>query len=96
MTLKNKQLGVAGVLAAVLSVIGIIGFVNGGIDEQIDDKIIKHEAEFELKQQETIGEIKQDIATLKERSAAVQDKLNDIDDQGRHTQELVEQLIREN
>lgn len=85
----------ASILAVIVATLTIIGVVNGGVDERIDNKINVHEKEFEMKQQETVGEIKTDIATLKEQGKAHQRQLDAIEDQGKHTQQLVEQLIRE-
>ena len=98
MTLKdgNWKVALGGILGAIMSILGIIGFVNSGVDGRIENKIIKHEAEFEAEQQQTVTEIKEDIATLKARSEANQRQLNSIEAQGKHTQELVEQLIRDN
>lgn len=79
----------------VVSIFTIITYVNSGVDSRIDNKIKGHEAEFEMKQQEVTTKIKTDIATLKEQGVAQQRQLNVIQEQGRHTQELVEQLIRE-
>ena len=90
MILKDGQWKVpTSILAAILSVITIVSIIADG-------KISKHEAEFETKQQQTVTEIKTDIATLKERSESNQRQLQSIEEQGKHTQELVEQLIRDN
>ena len=82
----------AGLIATVFS---IVQYVNSGVDERIDRKIINHEAEFEMEQQVVVGEIREDIATLKEQGKSQQRQLDAIQEQGRHTQELVEQIIRE-
>ena len=96
MTIKNGQWKVVfSLLGAIVAVFSIIAFVNGGVDERIDRKVIKHEAEFEMKQQQTVTEIKTDIATLKANQESAQRQLSTIQEQGKHTQELVEQLIRD-
>ena len=89
MTLNNGQWKVpTAILATIISIITIVSVITDG-------KISKHEAEFETKQQESVIEIKTDIATLRARSEENQRRLRSIEDQGKHTQELVEQLIRE-
>ena len=82
-------------LTVALAAIAIVGYVNSGVDERIDTKITSHEAEFEMKQHETATEIKIDVAALKEQSVAQQRQLDEIGSNVKHTQELVEQLIRE-
>ena len=84
------------VIGMIVGVASIAAYVNSGVDFRIDNKINEHEAEFEVKQQQTVTEIKEDIATLKEQSTSQQRQLDVIQDQGKHTQELVEQLLREN
>ena len=89
MTLNNGQWKVpTAILATIISIITIVSVITDG-------KISKHEAEFETKQQESVIEIKTDIATLRARSEENQRRLQSIEAQGKHTQELVERLIRE-
>ena len=83
------------IFAIIGGSIGLVTFVSGGVDDRIDNKINVHERDFELRQQETIGVIRTDVATLKEQGVSQQRQLDDIQGQGKHTQELVEQLIRE-
>jgi len=95
---NNQSTGLKATLAVVAligGIAGIIGFINGGVDERIDMKINSHEVQFESKQQETVNEIKTDIATLTEQGRSQQRQLDTIQQQGQHTQELVEQLIRD-
>lgn len=87
---KYAKFGITVILAAI----AITTYVQSGIDDRVDNKILSHEAEFETKQQEVVIEIKTDIATLKAQGTAQQRQLNVIQQQGQHTQELVEQLIR--
>ena len=89
MTLDNGQWRVpTAIFATIISIITIVSVITDG-------KISKHEAEFETKQQKSMIEIKTDIATLRARSEENQRRLQFIEAQGKHTQELVEQLIRE-
>jgi hypothetical protein len=75
--------------------IGLVTFVNGGVDERIDNKINVHERDFELKQKEVVGEIKMDVATLKEQGVSQQRQLDRMERGQQHNQELLEQLIRD-
>ena len=49
----------------------------------------------EIEQQKVVGEIQQDVATLKEQGVSQQRQLDRMEEGQQHTQELVEQLIRE-
>jgi len=84
-----------GVAALIATVLVIITWFSTGVDTKIDNKIIQHERNFELKQQKVVGEIQRNVATLNENSRSQQRQLDAIQEQGKHTQELVEQLIRE-
>lgn len=79
----------------IVACIAVIGYVNGSTDERIDRKLSTHEAEFEMKQQAIISEIKQDVATLTEQGVSHQRQLDVIQEQGKQTQELVVQIIRD-
>ena len=93
---QNNTLKVAGaVVALIAGIFSVVAYVNSGVDERIDNKIIKHEKEFEAEQRVVVGEIKEDVATLKEQGKSQQRQLDVIQQQGQHTQELVEQLIRD-
>ena len=93
---QNNTLKVAGaVVALIAGIFSVVAYVNSGVDERIDNKIIKHEKEFEAEQRVVVGEIKEDVATLKEQGRSQQRQLDVIQQQGQHTQELVEQLIRD-
>lgn len=89
--IKYAKFGITVILASI----AIAGYVNSGVDDRVDSKINKHEAEFEVKQQATVIEIKTDIAALKEQSVAQQRQLDRIERNGEHQQELLEQIIRE-
>ena len=80
----------------IVSALGAIVVIFTIVTIVVNGEIGAHEAEFETKQQETVTEIKEDIATLKANQEANQRQLDTIQSQGQHTQELVEQLIREN
>lgn len=85
-----------GVWRYVVSALGAIAVIFTIVTIVVGGQIDAHEAEFETKQRETVIEIKEDIAALKANQAANQRQLDNIQEQGKHTQELVEQLIREN
>lgn len=91
--MTNRQSGyvkiAGGVAALLVSVLTVVGIVNSGVDEKIDVKINTHSAESGLEQQKESEQIRRDIAVL-------DTKVDSLKDQGKHTQELVEQLIREN
>lgn len=84
-----------GVATLILAILGIVAYFNAGVENKIDVKITEHEKEFEMQQQRTFGKIQQDVAVLKENSTSQQRQLDQIQQDTRHTQELVEQLIRE-
>ena len=82
-------------ITVILASIAITTYVQSGIDAKVDGKILKHEVEFEQKQRHDVTTIKTDIATLKAQNNSQQRQLDAIQEQGKHTQDLVEQLIRE-
>jgi len=84
-----------GVATLIVSIIAILTFGSTMFDNRMDNKITEHERDFELKQQESVGEIKKDVAVLKENSRSQQRQLDAIQEQGKHTQELVEEILRE-
>ena len=85
MTLKlngyTKVIG--GVLAAILSALGILAYANSGFNERIDSRFNKHKAEFETIQQEQINENKKNLAVLEE-------KIDNIKDDTEHIRDLLE------
>ena len=79
---------IGGIAAILVAITALVGFASRGVEEKIDGKITEHEAVFEAEQQEQISCIREDISALK---AGVDRNY----EQGKHTQELVEQVLQE-
>ncbi len=75
MTFKNGNWKVAAtILAAAVSVIVILGYVNGGVDGRIDNKINVHSREQEVVQHL----MQQDIAVIQVQQQTIQDDIGEI------------------
>ena len=81
MTKNGNWLKIASLTAVgglIITVITILSFAGGAVDERIDGKILVHEAETELVHQQDISEIQQDIAVMTERQEQIQDDIGEI------------------
>ena len=90
--MTSRQSGYVKILGGVgtilVSILTVVGIVNSGVNDKIDTKIDIHSAESGLEQQKALEEIRKDVAVLDQ-------KVDSIKETGEHTQELLEQIIRE-
>jgi hypothetical protein len=75
---KIKVAALTAVGGLIIVIITILGFAGGAVDERIDNKIIVHEAETGLVQQQNISEIKQDIAVIQVQQEQISEDIGEI------------------
>jgi len=79
--IKNGQWKVpASILAAIVSILVIVGYISAGINEKIENKIIAHEKETEAVHQKNISEIKQDVAVIKVQQQEIKEDISELKD----------------
>ena len=81
MTKNGNWLKIASLTAVgglIITVITILSFAGGAVDERIDTKIIVHEAETEAVRQKQISVIQQDIAVMTVQQKTIQEDIGEI------------------
>ena len=81
MTKNGNWLKIASLTAVgglIITVITILSFAGGAVDERIDTKIIVHEAETEAVRQKQISVIQQDIAVMTVQQKTIQEDICEI------------------